>query len=119
MPEPREIIGEALAAYYHGLGLADLPEPYAAADAVLAALAAVGHHVVFEDEPRHLIELRADGWTIKHPLACRPDLFACKVNRASEQDPPPPEVDDGVYRCDANDAGDLLLIGDRIDGGGR
>ena len=33
----------------------------------------------------HQIELRIDGWTIQHPLSCRPNLFECKVNRAAEK----------------------------------
>lgn len=34
--------------------------------------------------PRHVIECREAGWTIKHPLSCRPALFDCPVNRAAE-----------------------------------
>lgn len=31
----------------------------------------------------HVIELSANGWVIKHPLPCRPNLFACAFNRAA------------------------------------
>ena len=37
-----------------------------------------------DDIAEHVVELRNDGWTIKHPLACRPDLFNCPVNRVAE-----------------------------------
>ena len=67
---------------------------------------------------QHVIEFRPDGWTIKHPLSCRPDLFECSVNRAAERDPANaagPPVPPGRYECSANDLGDRLLIGDRVD----
>lgn len=70
---------------------------------------------------RHIIEFRADGWTIKHPLACRPNLFDCRVNRVAEVDlgaidePPAPP---GRYECWLNDLGDRICIGDRIEVGG-
>lgn len=39
---------------------------------------------------RHVIDLRDDGWTILHPLACRPNLFNCRLSQVamtlSEQD---------------------------------
>jgi len=34
--------------------------------------------------PRHIVQCTDAGWTIKHPLSCRPDLFNCPVNRAAE-----------------------------------
>lgn len=81
-------------------------------------LEAVAEH--YGDDPggRHVIEFRADGWTIKHPLSCRPDLFACRVNRVGGAqlrvlDGPP--VPPGRYACELNDAGDRFLIGDRLD----
>lgn len=72
-------------------------------------------------DAQHVIEFRADGWTIQHPLACRLNgqLFDCPVNqvagvdlRALDGPPAPP----GQYECDINDLGDRLLIGDRVDG---
>lgn len=35
-------------------------------------------------EPVHVIDLRADGWTLMHPLACRPNLFDCQVQRRAQ-----------------------------------
>lgn len=71
-------------------GIAD----YAATVAALAALQTLG---IRADE-KHLIEFRADGWTLQHPLSCRPNLFACPANRAAEfLNGPPSEL--GVYDC--------------------
>lgn len=67
------------------------------------------------DEP-HLIEFRTDGWTIQHPVRCRPNLFACLVNRVGESlegpSGPPPEGP-GVYECWLDDGN--LVIGGRPD----
>jgi hypothetical protein len=71
------------------------------------------------DERRHLIELRADGWTIQHPLACRAAagwLFGCPVNRAAEVDLAEPPAVLGVFEVDVDDVGGRLLIGAGIAG---
>jgi hypothetical protein len=48
----------------------------------------------------HIIDFRSGGWTIQHPLSCRPNLFACKVNRAAEsQIANAPKLRLGRYRC--------------------
>lgn len=31
----------------------------------------------------HIVDLREDGWTIQHPLSCRPNLFDCIYNFAA------------------------------------
>lgn len=50
------------------------------------ALSAAGYRIVKDDgDDNHLIDFGAHGWTIKHPLSCRPNLFDCPVNRAAEQ----------------------------------
>lgn len=56
----------------------------------------------------HTIELREDGWTIMHPLSCRPHLFACPANRAAEFSEPHGVL--GVFRCTVEDG--LLVLGD-------
>ncbi|MFI2650180.1 DUF6085 family protein [Micromonospora fulviviridis] len=71
---------------------------------------------------QHVIEFRADGWTIQHPLSCRPNLFDCPVNRAAERGmagldgPPAPP---GRYACALGSpeepGGDWFYIGDRVD----
>lgn len=62
------------------------------------------------DDPDHVIDLREDGWTIKHPLSCRPNLFACPVNRAAEvgmcEQPPVPA---GRYVCTVGPTGGLEI----------
>lgn len=63
------------------------------------------------DEPRHIIDLRADGWTIKHPLSCRPNLFDCPVNRAAGPHYPAPPPQLGRFECDVDDAGGFVLGG--------
>jgi hypothetical protein len=79
------------------------------ARAVLDALIADGWVRADPAEP-HLIEFRADGWTIQHPLRCRPNLFACQVNRmAGDQIGGPPASGLGVYECDVDDDGTFML----------
>ncbi|AYF29288.1 hypothetical protein CSH63_17815 [Micromonospora tulbaghiae] len=95
------------------------PTEHDIARAVLDALAAAGRLAPVDDDPRHIIDLRADGWTLKHPLACRRgDLFDCPVNRAASQqlDGPPPESP-GRYVCwlGDRDLAGMLILGDRID----
>lgn len=38
------------------------------------------------DTTEHVIQFRADGWTMRHPLACRPNLFKCPLNKALEKE---------------------------------
>lgn len=77
------------------------------AEAVLAALHEVGL-LLSPDDNQHVIELRSDGWTIMHPLACRPRLFDCPVNRVGEELPGPPRGKLGRFPCDLVD--DQLVI---------
>jgi len=30
------------------------------------------------DDDRHLVKVDEDGWTVQHPLSCRPNLFTCQ-----------------------------------------
>lgn len=60
----------------------------------------------------HIIEIRETGWTIMHPLACRPRLFDCEVNRAAERDLTEQPADLGRFRCDA--ATGQFAIGGRV-----
>lgn len=82
--------------------------------AVLDALAAAGR-LAPADDPRHIIQFREDGWTIKHPLTCRiGDLFGCRVNLAAEDLDGPP-VPPGRYEASVSDIDGRLQIGDRVD----
>lgn len=79
-------IGDAIFAYYDGFGQhPGVTRAYAAAEAIVAAIPGL---TVIDGGEQHVIEFRADGWTIQHPLACRSDgrsLFDCEVNRAAEK----------------------------------
>jgi hypothetical protein len=62
----------------------------------------------------HVIDLRDDGWTIKHPLSCRPHLFECAVNLAAGQALVEPPSFRGRYQCEVADDG-MFTIGDIAD----
>ena len=67
-------------------------------------------------DPRHIIDFRDDGWTIQHPLTCRPNLFACPVNRAAgQQVTAEPATGLGRYACWLHEDDGLLVLGDRVD----
>jgi hypothetical protein len=57
----------------------------------------------YKGDNRHKIELREDGFTIMHPLACRPNLFDCDYNFAARDTLSGGEVPNGVYYCSVND----------------
>jgi hypothetical protein len=104
------VAGDAIDRWLVGLGWPDPTalRPYGAGRAVLDALTTAGWVRMDPAEP-HLIEFRPDGWTIQHPVRCRPNLFACPVNRvAGEQIDGPPASGPGVYECDVED-GTLVL----------
>lgn len=69
-----------------------------------------------EGPDAHVIDVRDDGWTIRHPLSCRPNLFDCEVNRAAGPSRQLP-VDPGRYACWTDDQG-VLNIGDPVVDGG-
>ena len=83
--------------------------------AALDALTAAGRLAPPDDDPRHIIEFRPDGWTLKHPLSCRlGDLFGCRVNEAAEDlDDPPAEP--GRYAVTVDSIDGQLRIGDRVE----
>lgn len=61
----------------------------------------------------HVIELRVAGWTLMHPLACRPNLFDCPVSRVAEGGLPATAPLIGRYECALDEAG-ALVIGDWV-----
>lgn len=116
MPDPRwtddteRLTAETLATHCRTpIGNSTLPATAQAwrevVQPVLAALADAGL-LVEPDDTEHVIEFRDRGWTIKHPLSCRPNLFDCPINGAAEcqfgygQLPEP-----GRQRCWLNDEG--------------
>ena len=69
--------------------------------------------VLAEDDPRHVVEFRATGWTISHPLSCKSrDLFACPVNRAAERDLV--EVPEALGRCSCDVRGGQFVVTDLV-----
>lgn len=61
------------------------------------------------DDDGHVVDLRDDGWTIKHPLSCRPHLFDCPVNLAAERDLTEPQRDRGRFACRVDDVGRFVI----------
>ena len=57
----------------------------------------------------HVIDLRADGWTLMHPLSCRPYLFDCEVNLAADDQLREPPGDQGRFEVAFDGDGTLLL----------
>lgn len=90
----------------------ELADHLDAQDAEIARLTAEQAQLLVErdlaDSPHHVIDFRANGWTVKHPLACRPSLFDCPVNRAAEQLDRAP-VDLGRFECEERNG--HLIIG--------
>jgi hypothetical protein len=66
-----------------------------------------------DEAVEHVIEFRARGWTIKHPLSCRPALFDCPVNRAVEDQLAGPPATLGRYIVDLQDG--ELVVGEPAD----
>lgn len=60
---------------------------------------------------RHVIEFRQRGWTIMHPLSCRPRLFDCPVNLSA----PPGRL--GRYLIELHDG--ELIVGEPVEAGGQ
>lgn len=82
-------------------------------EALIEQLAAVNELKL--RDTRHILDLRADGWTLQHPLTCRPNLHDCAVNRLASEQLSVPPAPPGRYEVEANDLGDLLCILDRVD----
>lgn len=90
-----------------------LPQRWEQAQAVAQAL-----NLLAADVPQHLMEIRVDGWTLQHPLACRPNLWDCEVNRAMDARDIPAGLRPAVYVCELVDG--ELTIGDQVEAiGGR
>lgn len=72
-----------------------MPVDLDAAEAELAAL--------------HVIDLREDGFTIRHPLSCRPTLFDCPIWSAARQQLTEPPDQPDRYECWTDDRGRFHL----------
>ena len=54
----------------------------------------------------HVYEQREDGWSLKHPVACREEMLDCPVHLAASQYDEPP-VEPSRYRVELNSVGSL------------
>lgn len=70
--------------------------------------------ILLSESPEHVIEFTDEGWTIMHPVACRPDLFACPVNRAAGDMVRSPVPRNGRYAC-ALDGDGQFAVGRRVE----
>jgi len=57
----------------------------------------------------HVIDLREDGFTIRHPMSCRPTLFDCPIWQAARRGLTEPPDEPGRYTCDLDPDGSFLL----------
>jgi hypothetical protein len=81
--------------------------------AVLQELTAAGWRRL-DTDPRHIIDFRDNGWTVKHPLSCREgNLFGCRVNQAAEELVGPPAAY-GRYECWVDSIDGRLIVGERV-----
>lgn len=66
-------------------------------------------------QTEHIIDIKPDGWTIKHPLSCRPQLFDCPVHQAAQRrDFATVHPKPGRYNV-ALDAAGWVLIGEPVE----
>jgi hypothetical protein len=69
------------------------------ADAICSAI---------DDQPFHVLDVTDTGWTLKHPLDCRDELFECPHNRAAEALEGPP-AKPGRYRVSTDGRGHIVI----------
>lgn len=66
------------------------------------------------NQTEHVIDIKPDGWTIKHPLACRPELFNCPVhNAAAAREFADPHPGPGRYGVSLSETG-WIVIGEPV-----
>jgi hypothetical protein len=65
-----------------------------------------------EDNGQHVISLAPESWTIKHPLACRPNLRDCPMTRAATMQLQHAVVE-GDFYCHLDQHG-VFMIGDAV-----
>lgn len=62
---------------------------------------------------RHVADFRPDGYSILHPLSCRPNLHACPVQKAATRLHEPPILGRAVVEVDT--LGDLHVVRPAVD----
>jgi hypothetical protein len=65
-----------------------------------------------EDNGQHVISLTPESWTIKHPLACRPNLRDCPMTRAATMQLQY-SLGEGDFYCHLDQHG-VFMIGDEV-----
>ncbi len=65
----------------------------------------------------HLLKVGPEGWTLQHPIRCRPDMFACPVNQLMMRGILVRD-EDGEYMASINEevADGLYLLSDGVSG---
>jgi len=66
----------------------------------------------YRRDPVHVIELRDDGFTIQHPLSCRPNLFDCIYNYAAASTAELGQHPNGRFKVTTE--GEDLIIGEEV-----
>jgi hypothetical protein len=107
----RFVCSRCQASHGDGVGFADdtyarenpHPLPPAEADKVARAQALIAQ------AERHVVDLREDGWTVMHPLSCRPNLFDCDVNKAADRDLDKPPAELGRFVCGLDGDGQFTI----------
>jgi hypothetical protein len=59
---------------------------------------------------RHIADLRPDGYGLQHPLACRPNLLDCPVERACRALDHPLVDEPGRYVVDVTPGGEFTIV---------
>jgi hypothetical protein len=97
--------------YADDLDAYEVPEPLPAAEADKVARVQAG----YLHAERHIVAFTNDGWTIKHPLSCRPNLFECPVNEAAGRGLTEPPTELGQFVCDLDADGDFAIYGPAVE----
>lgn len=67
-------------------------------------------------EDRHIVLLEENGWTIQHPLDCRPNLFHCPVTALAHSQISPEQAREGYgrYYLERVAESDVLRVGEYL-----
>jgi hypothetical protein len=99
----------------------DLSHWHVDLERALGQLGSLGWEILeVEKTDLHIIEFGPIGWTLKHPLVCRPKLFECPVNQAVQREaaelstaPLPP----GRYHVVLDENG-MVVVGSKLENAG-
>jgi hypothetical protein len=110
MTTAAEVIAQAIRDFrFSDHGMPWMAPESARAEWVPALAAAIV--AALDNQPYHVLDVTETGWTLKHPLDCRPELFACPTHRAADELDGPPAAP-GRYRVDLVDG--QLAIGEAV-----